>query len=463
MGRYLAYTEYKNSGIKWLGKIPAHWDTSRLRFLLLTNPTKSEIQLQPNDYVSFIPMEAVGEYGGLTLDTEKTYEDIGSGYTYFRDEDVVVAKITPCFENGKGAVAEKLSNCIAFGTTELHVLRTLKNLDRNFLFYLTISHPFRKLGESEMYGAGGQKRVPESFIRDLRPGIPPLPEQQQIAAFLDYKTAQIDALIAKKEALLEKLAEKRTALISQAVTKGLDPTVPMKDSGIEWLGEIPEHWKLGVKLIYLAETKQHSFVNGPFGSDLLTSELTDSGIPVIYSGDVKPGRFRRKSDKYVTEEKAYQLNFCRVDPGDLLLAKVGDPPGDAAIYSQDNDPGIVTQDVVRIKVDQKLAIPEYLVLLLNSQAGRHIIRLISVEATRSRFSLGDFKGIRVFLPPLEEQQKIINEMTPLLRVLDKQEEKVLEAIKKLKEYRTALITNAVTGKIDVRDIKLSQPNSSEAA
>src|SRR5690606_24100011 len=148
------------------------------------------------------------------------------------------------FENGKGAIAKGLTNGCAFGTTELHVLRVdLELLDPDFLFYLTISDWFRDLGESEMYGAGGQKRVPEDFIKNLITGIPPKHEQLTIVEFLDYKVAQIDALIAKKQSLLEKLAEQRTALISQAVTKGLDPSVPMKDSGVDWLGEIPAHWQ----------------------------------------------------------------------------------------------------------------------------------------------------------------------------------------------------------------------------
>src|SRR5690606_1775637 len=115
--------------------------------------------------------------------------------------------------------------------------------DPDFLFYLTISDWFRDLGESEMYGAGGQKRVPEDFIKNLITGIPPKDEQQAIVGFLNYKATQIDELIVKKQSLLDKLTEQRMALVSEAVTKGLDPSVPMKDSGVDWLGEIPTHWQ----------------------------------------------------------------------------------------------------------------------------------------------------------------------------------------------------------------------------
>lgn len=162
-----AYSQYKPSGIEWLGDIPSMWPAIRLRFRVKINPVKSEIRGIPEDTsVSFLPMEAVGEYGGLRLEQTQALGDVANGYTYFRDGDVVVAKITPCFENGKGSIADGLENGIGFGTTELHVLRPSSFMDRNYLFYLTISHAFRKIGASYMYGAGGQKRVPDTFIRD---------------------------------------------------------------------------------------------------------------------------------------------------------------------------------------------------------------------------------------------------------------------------------------------------------
>ncbi len=243
--KFKPYPAYKNSGIEWLGEFPADWKLKRLKFAVALNPTASEVRrLITDTEVSFVPMEAVGEYGGLDLSTTKPLVDVGSGYTYFRNGDVIVAKITPCFENGKGAHAAHLMNGIAFGTTELHVLRATNDINDHFLFYLTLSDSFRRLGEAEMYGAGGQKRVPEFFVENLRHPLPSLPEQRAIAAFLDRETAKIDTLVKKNEQLIELLHEKRTALITRAVVKGLDPNVPMKDSGVEWLGEIPAHWKV---------------------------------------------------------------------------------------------------------------------------------------------------------------------------------------------------------------------------
>ncbi|MCA6111880.1 restriction endonuclease subunit S [Bradyrhizobium cenepequi] len=209
------------------------------------NPPKSKLDLPPETEVSFVPMDAVGELGGLQLNETRTIEEVYNGYTYFADGDVCLAKITPCFENGKGTLAQGLTNGVAFGTTELHVIRPLRRLDARFLFYLTIAHDFRSFGEAEMLGAGGQKRVPEEFLKDWRPPLPPLEAQRRIARFLDEKTARIDGLIEKKHALVSQLAEKRQALITRAVTRGLDPAASLTSSGMDWFGKIPAHWERG--------------------------------------------------------------------------------------------------------------------------------------------------------------------------------------------------------------------------
>ena len=242
LGRYSIYLP---NNIEWLPALPDAWQYIRARFVLTVNPSSAkQRELHGSAEVSFVPMEAVGTYGGLSLDRSKLLDEIGSGYTEFEDGDVVVAKITPCFENGKGALADGLVNGVAFGTTELHVLRVGKRLNRRFLFYLTMAHTFRALGESEMYGAGGQERVPPEFVKDFRVPLPPLDDQRGIVRFLDTQTAGIDALMAKKRDLIDKLKERRSALIARTVTRGLPSNSAMKDSGVEWLGEVARHWQV---------------------------------------------------------------------------------------------------------------------------------------------------------------------------------------------------------------------------
>ena len=163
-------------------------------------------------------MDAVGEHGGLNLDDVRKLEDVYDGYTYLAEGDVCIAKITPCFENGKGALAEGLTNGVGFGTTELHVVRPGPNIDRRFLFYVSIADDFRRLGESDMYGAAGQKRIDERFIKNWIAPLPPLDTQRRIAQFLDEKTAQIDGLIDRIWDSVASLEEYRSAQITAAVT-----------------------------------------------------------------------------------------------------------------------------------------------------------------------------------------------------------------------------------------------------
>lgn len=215
--------EMKDSGVEWLGKIPSHWETSRLKFACKINPSKQEVSnISAETLVSFLPMEHIGENGELVLNYDKRIGEVFDGYTYFKNKDVIVAKITPCFENGKGAYCKKLTNEIGFGTTELHVLRPKPNFSGKYIYYLTKSYPFRKLGEATMYGAAGQKRVAEEFISNFELGFPDLKEQKYIVAQLDNEMEKIDRLIKKVEFSMNKLEEYRTSLISTAVTGKID-------------------------------------------------------------------------------------------------------------------------------------------------------------------------------------------------------------------------------------------------
>lgn len=438
MGSYHAYPQYSSNGF------PSHWDKRRLRFTLRMNPSKGEIDLDAADLVSFVPMDAVGEYGGIRLSEERELGDIGGGYTYFRDEDVVVAKITPCFENGKGALAKGLRNSVAFGTTELHVLRAQSDhLVPQFLFYLTISDLFRKIGESEMYGAGGQKRVPESFIKDFRAGLPSIEEQKSIVQFLDLKTAQIDALISSKKRLLEKLVDKRTALISHAVTKGINPSAVMKDSGVSWLGHIPAHWKV----IPIKFSLDMPITDGPHS----TPQLYEDGIPFISAEAVKNDRLdftRRRGyiseDDHATFSKKYKPKY-----GDVYMVKSGATTGAVARVETHEEFNIWSPlAVLRPHTDK--SITDYLFYVLKSKPFLYSVEVSWSYGTQQNIGMGVISNIRMALPPLEEQHEICKHIKPFLQEIEDQREKIDSVVERLQEYRSALITNAVTGKIDVR-------------
>lgn len=440
MKQYPVYPEYSQYGF------PAFWKEKRLRFAIEMNPSKQESKIDASDLVSFVPMDAVGEYGGIRLDDEREMGEIGSGYTYFCDDDVVVAKITPCFENGKGALAKGLKNKTAFGTTELHVMRALSaQLLPEFLFYLTISHVFRKRGESEMYGAGGQKRVPETFIKDFEAALPSINEQKTIARFLDHKTAQIDALIAKKKALLDKLAEKRSALISHAVTKGLNPAAAMKDSGVPWLGEIPAHW--GVRRL-----KEVGRLFGGAGFPQEYQNVQGEELYFYKVGDLslsKDGKTLLASPHTISEETAQVLRATIIPKSAIVYAKIG-----AALLlnrrRMTTAACCIDNNMTAYVTEAEKVIPEWAFYWLSTiDFGEHV----NPGAVPS-FSEGYQSVLPVPVPPVEDQHTIARFLDEKTAEIERQTEKIRQAIEKLNEYRAALITHAVTGKIDVRQVSI---------
>jgi type I restriction enzyme S subunit len=453
--RFQPYPNYKSSGIDWLGDVPETWDVKRSRFVSLINvPAPLLRRLNDNDEVSFVPMDAVGEWGGLRLDETKPICEIGAGYTEFQDGDVIIAKITPCFENGKGAIALGLVNGVAFGTTELHVVRAGKHINNIFLFYVTISHAYRKLGEAEMYGAGGQKRVPPAYARNFRMPIPPLSEQQAIADFLDAETAKLDGLVEKKRTLIERLKEKRSALISRTVTRGLpadaaaeyglDPSPPLKASGIDWLGDIPAHWDV-------KRSRFVSLINVPAP---LLRRLSDddevSFVPMDAVGEW--GGLRLEETKPICNIGAGYTEF---QDGDVIIAKI--------TPCFENGKGAIALGLVN---GVAFGTTELHVV----RAGKHInnIFLFYVTISHAYRKLGEAemygaggqkrvppayaRNFRMPIPPFSEQQAIANFLDRETAKIDQLVAKVEDAIARLQEYRSALITAAVTGKIDVRGV-----------
>jgi len=238
-----SYPAYKPSGVEWLGEIPEHWAMKCLKQLVQVNPIGGRAKKE--ETVTFLPMEAVSTNGlidGTRIERRANYPD---SLTEFQRRDVILAKITPCFENGKGAYLESLQTGKGVGSTEFHVFRPDRSLLLpGFLYYLVTNGDFRNYATAFMEGSAGQKRVTTPFVSNCKFPIPPKEEQHRIATFLDQKTAEIDEAINKKQRLIDLLKEQKAILINQAVTKGLNPNVPMRDSGVEWMGEVPAHWEV---------------------------------------------------------------------------------------------------------------------------------------------------------------------------------------------------------------------------
>ena len=268
-------------------------------------------------------------------------------------------------------------------------------------------------------------------------------EQEKITSFLDRKTAEIDTLIAKKRRLLDRLAEKRTALITRAVTKGLNPDAPMKDSGIEWLGEIPAHWSVPL-LRHIAE------VRGGVTKGRKLAEQKTVELPYLRVANVQDGFLDLREVKTI-EILASEIEHYSLQPGDVLMNEGGDNDklGRGAVWHGEIEPCLHQNHVFAVR-PRAPNLSDWLSLLRQSRYGKHYFWMTAKQSTNlASISSSNIKRFPVVLPPELERAEIVGHVNTELDRFSAQCEKVTMAIEKLEEYRSALITNAVTGQIKV--------------
>nr|MBF3174424.1 restriction endonuclease subunit S [Pseudomonas aeruginosa] len=445
MSHYKPYPAYKDSGVKWLGRVPEHWYVVRMRYAATLNPpVRRDLLDDPDQEVSFLPMEAIGEDGSLNLEQNRPVADVRSGYSYFENGDVAFAKVTPCFENGKGALMRGLQCAAGFGTTELTVLRPNPAVaDARYINYIVQGSSFRAFGAGAMTGAGGLKRVPDEFTRNFPVSLPELGEQRVIASNLDRETARIDALVAKKTRFIELLREKRQALITHAVTKGLDPSVKMKDSGVEWLGQVPVHWRV-VRMRYAAT------LNPPIRSDLLESPDQEvSFLPMEAIGE--DGSLKLEQQRPVADVRN---GYSYFEDGDVAFAKVTpcfENGKGALMRGLNRAAGFGTTELTVLR-PKLIADASYLNYVVQSSSFRAIGAGAMTGAGGLKRVPDEFtRNFPISLPELGEQQGIAVRLDRETARIDALKEKTEHSVALLKERRSALITAAVTGQIDLRE------------
>ena len=271
--------------------------------------------------------------------------------------------------------------------------------------------------------------------------FPPKHEQKNISCFLDHETAKIDNLIEKQQQLIELLKEKRQAVISHAVTKGLNPDVPMKDSGVEWLGEVPKHW--------VSSSLKHKA--NIIDCKHITAEFSDTGIPVASIGEVK-NWFVDLSTAKLTNERYYRSLIeggRKPLAGDIIYSRNA-TVGEAAIVGSNMPPFAMGQDVCLIKTKENI-IPEYILYVLKSSTIFQQLNLAMIGSTFKRINVDDIRNFSIAIPPKNEQISIVNVLKAKLEKYDQTVENAELLVNYMQERRTALISAAVTGKIDVRD------------
>lgn len=419
------YPAYKDSGVEWLGEVPAHWEVRRLKHNLKLLTEKTDRRSNP------IALENIEGWSGRFIPTETEFE--GDGVAFDKG-DILFGKLRPYL--AKALLAEAAGEAVG----DFHVMRPQTGIHARFAQYEILNRSFVDIVDGSTFGSK-MPRASWEFVGSMSLPTPPFVEQAGIAAFLDHETEKIDALVAEQERLIELLKEKRQAVISHAVTKGLDPSVPMKDSGVEWLGEVPVHWET-TRLKHATEL----IVDCPHE----TPTYSDEGeYLVIRTADIfdgvlcEDGLYRVSEMEYFNRVRRQSLL-----QGDVVYGREGERWGHAALVPR-SDTFCLGQRMMQFRVAKHVD-PEYMMWLLNSEVVYRQGQQDTVGATSPHVNVGTIRNYALCSPPLAEQQCIGMHLSAKAREFDALIEDATVAIDLLTERRTALISAAVTGQIDVR-------------
>jgi type I restriction enzyme, S subunit len=448
--KYKKYLKFKDSGVEWLGEVPEHWNVNSIKSLLeerkeTNSPLKTKNILSLCMYRGVIPYSEKGNSGN------KAKEDL-TAYKLAYPGDIVL--------NSMNVVAGSVGLSKYFGAVSpvYYMLRPRKKENKVAYFNnIFQSESFQKslfgLGngimvkESELTGKLNtiRMRIPMDKLNSVLIPYPPIQEQQQIAKFLDNATQKMDTLIQKQENLIKLLKEKRQAVISHAVTQGLNPDVKFKDSGVEWLGDVPEHWRV-TPLRYIGR-----FQNGISKG----AEYFGSGFPFINYGDIYKNAILPFNANGLAKSTKEDQNIYSVKKGDVFFTRTSETINDIGMAStclQTIENATFSGFTIRFR---------QLKYTLNEQFSKYYFRTGYSQSffeeqlnlvTRASLGQDILKQLPVLIPPLQEQKEIADYLDDKTKKIDKLIKKATKSIKLLKEKRTALISAAVTGKIDVREI-----------
>jgi type I restriction enzyme, S subunit len=436
------YDHYKNSGIEWIGEIPEHWEVKRLKYVASSKPSNVDkkskeeeskvflcnyVDVYKNEFITHDIdfMEATASKSQIENFTLKRGDVIATKDSESPDDIAVPAIVKEDFRD------------VVCGY-HLNHIRPIK-IFGDYLFRLFQSKYSKSYFETvangiTRYGVGAEKF--SNFLLLL----PLNQEQASIATYLDRKTAEIDQLIADKKRLLELYEEEKTAIINQAVTKGIHPDVPMKDSGIEWLGEMPEHWEID-KYKWITER----LIVGI--AEAATDSYRDSGIPIIRSTNIKDGKI--KGDILFIDERLAKKNESRfMRMGDIVTVRTGNAGQSAVIPANLNMSQCFTLLISTLK---KGNIPTFYNYVINSTLGTTYFDVSAWGTAQKNISVPILGDLLVPSLPTEEQRSIVSHIESECARIDAKQSKTQKLIDLLTEYRTALISEVVTGKVKVID------------
>jgi type I restriction enzyme S subunit len=438
--RFRDEEKFVETNSDWIGSIPSDWSIMKIDRCLKSMETGSREKYDGNDGVFSIGGEHLSDKGGLTTENEnyisRDYYDSLSG-GQIKTEDVLLIKDGATI--GKAAIVDEVPNDCAAVNSHVYILRGKDFCSNRFLYYVVDSEVVQEQIQVQITGSA-QEGLSTKFKKFVEVPIPPQKEQNAITEFLNRETSKIDRLIEKKTDLIDLIEEKRIAMVTDAVTQGLNSNIKTKRSGVPGLGEVPEDWDV-VPLKHSSRNITVGIVQKP------TQYYVDEGVPALRAVNVESNEIVKDDLVHISEECNEELGGSRLRAGDLISVRRGDP-GTTAVVPEELDGANCISMVIIRKPDEY--IPEFLCHLMNSEVSRSQVEAGTTGATMEHFNAGDVQELSFPKPDIEEQREILDWLSPRIREIDELREKINEGIELLKKYRTALITEAVTGQIDVR-------------
>ena len=418
MAKYKAYPEYKDSGVEWLGLVPESWTVCRLKNLATIKNGQDYKSVQTDD-----GYPVMGSGGQFTFASKFMYDK----------PSVLLGR--------KGTIDKPLYINEPFWTVDtMYYTELNEGFDAKYLHYLALTIQFSRYSTNTALPS-----MTQEHLSNYKFSVPKAEsERKKITEFLDLETAKIDNLIEKQQQLIELLKEKRQAVISHAVTKGLNPDVPMKDSGVEWLGKVPEHWTIAQLKFNTIEMQ-----TGPFGSQLHAEDYVVDGIPLINPAHMNAGMIIPDPKVTVDEATQERLGRHKLSEGEIIFSRRGEL-GRCAVVKKNNEGWLCGTGSLKAKLTKKI-IPDYAYTLISSEGVVSELTLESKGSTMANLNTETLGRIRLPVPPISEQEAILDYIKIISDKYDYLIRSADTAIRLMQERRTALISAAVTGKIDVRD------------
>ena len=431
------YDSYKDSGVEWIGVIPEHWDRTKFGYQVYIKRGVGYQYIEQTEDDDFEPVIRISDFNSFYPLKAKKRSELNNYRVY--SGDILIA--------GTGATAGISIKVDSDMNSMVHSYNALRLVSKgksnnSYIFYCLNSHLVEEQKKLAFTGSA-QPFLDVQRIANLEFVIPPINEQNVIANYLDYKTAQIDHLIAKKEQFIQLLEEERVAVINQAVTKGLDPSVAMKDSGIDGLDLIPTNWKL-LKFKMFAPILTCGVASTP--------EYVDEsiGIPFLSAQNVKNNQMRLDNYRYISIELHNSLTkYRKPQNGDVLVTRVGAGIGDACIVDCDFEFSVYVS-LTHIRVDDTIVNNKFIMYFFSTD----YCKFLNSQGTVTGGGVGNLnvnnvERYKVPIPPLNEQEMIVDYISSKSSEIDKIVLKTQQEIVLLKEYKTTLISEVVTGKVDV--------------